>query len=303
MRRAVCFFLSLFLMLGLTACSRLEDLDFNKIMDQIFASDDRPARPIIQTSPSDSGDGGKDSAPKAEEPVIPDHSGASEPAEPDPAPAEDPAAAPSESPDPAPADPVGGTVTASHSDATFFGPGEFFHFQPKGISGAYACTYESEDPDVASVDPDTGKVTAVGPGTTTVNMHVEYNGQYDFACIVRCSWKAEDKPGASGEKPSGSDDEPTLPPAGGGSADTGGVTANRTDVTFFNEGEHFRLVPEGVSGVYEVDYSSADPDVAMVDEISGVVTAVGPGTTTVTMHVECDAGQFDLDCVVRCSVS
>ncbi len=135
MRRAVCFFLSLFLMLGLTACSQLEDLDFNKIMDQIFASDDRPARPIIQTSPSDSGDGGKDSAPKAEEPVIPDHSGASEPAEPDPVPAEDPAPAPSESPDPAPADPGGGTVTASHSDATFFGPGEFFHFQPKGISG------------------------------------------------------------------------------------------------------------------------------------------------------------------------
>ena len=89
---------------------------------------------------------------------------------------------------------------------------------------------------------------------------------------------------------------------GGGSADTGGVTANRTDVTFFNEGEHFRLVPEGVSGVYEVDYSSADPDVAMVDEISGVVTAVGPGTTTVNMHVEY-SGQYDFACIVRCSWS
>lgn len=302
MKRITCFFLSLTLVLSLTACSRLEDLDFNKIMDQIFASDDRPARPIVQTAPSGSGEGDTDSTPKAEEPVIPSHTALPDPAEPDQT---TPDAPPEPAPagDPEPAGSGGGTVTASHADATFFGPGEFFHFQPKGISGVYACTYESEDPDVASVDQDTGKVTAVGPGTTTVSMHVEGNGsQYDFECIVRCSWK-EDKPGDSTEKPAQSDDEPAPPPSGAAGSGTGGITASHTDVTFFNEGEHFRLVPEGVSGVYAVDYSSADPNVAMVDEISGVVTAVGPGTTTVSMHVEGNGGQYDFDCVVRCSIS
>lgn len=297
MKRAACLFLSLLLVLGLTACKSLEDLDFNKIMDRIFASDDRPARPIVQTAPSSGKDGG--GTTKAEEPVIPDHSGDPSPAQPDQT-GPDPAPGPDPEPAPPPVAPGTGDVTASHSDATFFGPGESFRFLPKGLSGTYACTYEVEDPEVASVDQETGRVTAVAPGTTTVSMHVEAGGQYDFECIVRCNWKAEDKPPKSDPK---SDAEPAPPPSGDTGSGAGGVTANRTDVTFFNEGEHFRLVPEGVSGVYEVDYSSADPTVAMVDEISGVVTAVGPGTTTVTMHVECDAGEFDLDCVVRCSVS
>lgn len=307
MKRTTCFLLSLALVLGLTACKSLEELDFNKIMDEIFASDDRPARLIVQGAPSDSEDGDTDSAPKAEEPAIPSHTDLPQPAEPDQtAPDSPPDSTPDSAPaaDPEPAESGGGTVTASHTDATFFGPGEFFHFQPKGLSGVYACTYESGDPDVASVDQDTGKVTAVGPGTTTVSMHVEGNGgQYDFECIVRCSWKEEDKPGDSTDRPAQSDAEPAPPPSGAAGSDTGGITASHTDVTFFNEGEHFRLTPQGVTGVYEVDYSSADPGVAMVDEISGVVTAVGPGTTTVTMHVECEGGQYDLECVVRCSIS
>lgn len=78
------------------------------------------------------------------------------------------------------------------------------------------------------------------------------------------------------------------------------ITASHTDVSLKAEGETFRLSPQGVTGIYACSYTSADPSVAAVDELTGEVTAAAPGTTTVTMHVECEAGQFDLECIVRC---
>ena len=81
------------------------------------------------------------------------------------------------------------------------------------------------------------------------------------------------------------------------------VTASHEDATLLSPGESFRFLPVGAGGVYAAEYTIGDESVATVDSSNGKVTAVGPGTTTVTMHVECDAGQFDLDCVVRCSVS
>ena len=59
------------------------------------------------------------------------------------------------------------------------------------MEGVYALTYTSADPSIATVN-EKGLVSAVAPGTTTVSVHVEGDGgPYDFSCIVRCNWKAE----------------------------------------------------------------------------------------------------------------
>lgn len=265
--------------------------------------------------------GDSDSAIKAEEPVIPpqtisspedsneaDGSGepstdesdiSSVPANQEPVVSGEPILPPEETPTE--------TIEPSHTDITFFGPGESIKFIPKGISGTYSCTYATENESIASVNQETGKVTAVGPGTTTVSMHVEYNGQYDFSCIVRCNW-SEDK-------------EPTLPPddnkrieqvvnpktedsksdstkpAAKESAD-GLISANYTDATFFNPKEHFTLLPVGIDDA-DCIYTSANPEIVTVDD-KGVVRAVAPGTTTVTMTVDGGGTEYIFECIVRC---
>ena len=82
-------------------------------------------------------------------------------------------------------------VRASHSDVTLKAAGNSFTLQVEGVEGVYALTYTSADPSIATVN-EKGQVTAVAPGTTTVSVHVEGDGgPYDFSCIVRCNWKAE----------------------------------------------------------------------------------------------------------------
>ena len=248
-------------------------------------------------------------APQAEEPeiltkpVVPDYS----------QPAAEPAPSTPEQPEQgAPAQPAAADVTPSHTDVTFFGAGESFRYLPKGVSGIYACSYASEDGKIASVDPDTGTVTAVGPGTTKVSMHVEYNGQYDFTCVVRCNWKDDGKQDAgktgtpSGKQPD-RDGEPVLPPAEKPSAkpeqpaSVDGISASHSDATFFNPKEHFRLLPKGAGDDCTVSYSTSNADVASVDKQTGTVTAVGPGTATVTMVVDCGGSEYSFACIVRCN--
>ena len=83
--------------------------------------------------------------------------------------------------------------------------------------------------------------------------------------------------------------------------DKTGITASHTDVTLFSEGETFTLSARDVPGIYACTFTSADETVAAVDEKLGTVTAAAPGMTTVTMHLECESGQYDFDCIVRCS--
>ncbi len=93
----------------------------------------------------------------------------------------------------------GASVTASHTDVTLKAAGDSFRLTPKGITGVYAAEYASADPAVATVAED-GTVTAVAPGTTTISMHVEGNGnQFDFTCIVRCAWKEQASGGDQAE--------------------------------------------------------------------------------------------------------
>ena len=81
------------------------------------------------------------------------------------------------------------------------------------------------------------------------------------------------------------------------------VMSSHKDVTLFSAGETFRLTVWDSNGKDPdtCTYTSADPSVAAVDEGGGEVTAVAPGTTTVTAHVTYGDEAQDFDCIVRCS--
>ena len=279
-------FAAVLLILLLTGCSKEKLVEKGvNLLDEMFTVNlPGESAPPDKDSPSAGPSGDRQvpeepHSPGAVEPTIPDHS----PSSPEPAPAE-PAA-----PDPEPSLPdSAGPITPSHTDITFFGPGESFQYTPKGTSGTYACTYTSDDEAIAAVDSNTGRVTAVGPGTTKVKMHVECNGQYDFECIVRCNWKKEDP-------------EPTLPdePA---EAPASGITASHSDVTFFNPKEHIKFLPEGAGDGIVCTYTTGDAQIASVDA-SGVITAVGPGKTTVTMTLDAGGTEYQFECIVRCNWS
>ena len=70
------------------------------------------------------------------------------------------------------------------------------------------------------------------------------------------------------------------------------VRASHSDVTLKAAGNSFTLQVEGMEGVYALTYTSADPSIATVNE-KGLVSAVAPGTTTVSVHVEGDGGPYD----------
>lgn len=194
MKKLIAMLLALTILLSLTACDALSKLKGG-------GKDPDPVEAKEPEIPGTSAPSGNDTPPVQEyDPTMDkDPTG---PAESDPGPGETPAGGEDGGNDP------DMTVTASHSDVTLFSAGETFTMSARGVSGTYACSYTSKDAAVAEVDGKTGVVTAVAPGMTTVSMHVECEaGQFDFDCIIRCRWEA---------------DEPSLPedPAGGGTSQT-----------------------------------------------------------------------------------
>lgn len=184
MKKITALLLTLAMLLSLTACS----ISFlNRETNN--NADAKPESPAVQPEePSVPAGDGDDIA--AVEPEIPDDK--PDTLLPDPEGEEEEPDAPEEASD----------ITASHKDVTLFSAGETFTFSAQGVPGIYACTFASADESVAAVDENLGTVTAVAPGTTTITMHLECeSGQYDFKCIVRCSWKAEEAPPASTDKP------------------------------------------------------------------------------------------------------
>lgn len=199
MKKLTAILLALVLLLGLTGC---EDA-ISKLLYQSGKDDPDAVQAQEPDIPGTTPPGG-DAAP--EEPTesgVPDD--AVEPAEPQPGTEEPSSGEEGEKEDGKKPD---GGVAASHSDVSLFSAGETFTLSARGVSGIYAGSYVSADPEIASVDELTGEVTAVSPGTTTVTMHVECEaGQFDFDCIVRCRWEAED-PGLPG---AGTEETPETP--------------------------------------------------------------------------------------------
>lgn len=94
-------------------------------------------------------------------------------------------------------------------------------------------------------------------------------------------------------------DETSAPEKENDKKQDDGIAASHSDVSLFYAGESFKLLPKNVTGVYACTYASADETIVTVDK-EGKITAVAPGITTVTMHLECSEGQFDFQCIVRC---
>ena len=155
---------------------------------------------------------------------------------------------------------------------TFFSPGEQFSLAVKGAPEDADITYSSADPSVATVS-DRGVITAMGSGTTTITVYV--GGRDPLSCIVRCNLDS------SAEAPDGS------------------YSISHSDVTMSLMGEYFklRLLDSNGDAVSGVSWSSGDSSICTVD-VSGVVTAAGSGTTTVSTTY----GGSTYQCIVRCNL-
>ena len=165
-------------------------------------------------------------------------------------------------------------LSLNNVDMTFFSPGEQFSLQVKGAPEDADITYTSADPSVATVS-DKGLITAMGSGTTTVTVSV--GGRDPLECIVRCSLSE------SVEDPSAA----------------GTYRISHSDVTMSLMGEYFklRLLDGNGDAVSGVSWTSGDSSVCTVDA-SGVVTAAGKGTTTVSTTY----GGATYQCIVRCNL-
>ena len=125
--------------------------------------------------------------------------------------------------------------------------------------------YESSDPRVAEVS-DTGVLTAVASGRAIITIRC---GDVSAQCAVTC---------IISETTTDPEDEFAL---------------NRDDITFNAAGETWRLY-DGSIGLTLIKWTSDDEKVATVE--NGLVTAVGPGITTIYAEYE----NKELRCVVRC---
>lgn len=110
---------------------------------------------------------------------------------------------------------------------------------------------------------------------------------------------APEDSGEPEEAPDADDGEPETP-AEDTAPEKDPVRASHSDVTLKAAGNSFTLKVEGMEGVYAATYTSADPAIATVDE-NGLVTAVAPGTTTVSVQVEGNGTTYDFSCIVRCN--
>ena len=117
------------------------------------------------------------------------------------------------------------------------------------------CTFESSNPDVATIDPETGKITAVGVGTATLTVTTQNNKK--GTCVVN-----------------------VLP-----APESVSVAQSEINVGL---GERSKVVvgqyPEGT--MCSFSYKSGDEAIATVDEKTGAITtkAVGSVDVVVTSH-------------------
>lgn len=133
--------------------------------------------------------------------------------------------------------------------------------------------YSSSDESVATVNQQ-GKIMAVGGGTAEITASC---GEFSASCVVTCDFaRAEDNQTADAKAPALSSE----------------------DMTFTYPNQQATLLVTNVPDEAETLFSSSDESVATVSS-SGVITAVGSGTATVTVQV---MGQ-SLECIVRCSLN
>lgn len=118
---------------------------------------------------------------------------------------------------------------------------------------------------------------------------------------------APEPPAGQGEEPKVPEQSPdaseeTQTPEESGEDDAAVERISHEDVTLRAAGDSFRLTVWDSNGNAPdaCTFTSADPAIAEVDEAGGEVTAVAPGTTTVTAHVKFGDKETDFSCIVRC---
>lgn len=158
-------------------------------------------------------------------------------------------------------------------------------------------TYASMDESIATVNEE-GRVTAVSEGETTI---VVICGSQKIECPVTVNYTVEEttEP-VSTEETQDTDAiaevEETTAPAETTAALASDVVLKlkKTDITFGRAGVYVDLQLDCSLNADQVEWSSANPNVASVKD--GAVTAVGPGITTITVKY----GDQTATCIVRC---
>lgn len=150
--------------------------------------------------------------------------------------------------------------------------------EPKPANTTDKITFQSSNENVVTVS-DTGTITAVGGGEAVITVTC---GDVTAECKVKCSFDAITEPTT----------QPTEPPV---EVPAGFVLKlNRKDFTLSKEGETHTLFKE-TDGVKpsDITWTSADPDVAIVED--GKVIGVNYGDTTITATI----GDQTASCIVR----
>lgn len=160
-------------------------------------------------------------------------------------------------------------------------------------------TYASLDESIATVNEE-GRVTAVSEGETTI---VVTCGSQRIECPVTVNYTVEEttEPTA-GEVNTTEETQEETQPETETVAETVAVVdtdvvlkLKKTDITFGRGGVYVDLELDCSLTAEQVEWSSANPNVATVK--NGAVTAVGPGITTITVKY----GDQAATCIVRCN--
>lgn len=168
-------------------------------------------------------------------------------------------------------------------------------------------TFTSMDETIATVNEE-GRVTAVAEGSTSIVISC---GTQRIECPVTVDFTPEETTAPSSEAvisdgstdaeaTDGNQEETTEAPAET-FAETTAPASNvvlklkKTDITFIRAGVYVDLLLDCDLTPDQVEWKSANPNVASVK--NGAVTAVGPGITNITVTY----GDQTVTCIVRCS--
>ena len=215
------------------------------------------------------------------------------PAVPPTEPTNDPTTVPTTAPTGEPTDPTTNPTTAPTTEVTVpcegltlrvprieldtAGGTAAIHVSANPVDTTDPITFVSSDESVAKVDA-AGNVTAVGNGQATVTITC---GKFHVDCVVVVNVPTEPT-----TEPTTAPTEPTTEPAVE-------FKLNRKDITMFKAGETWDLY-DGKLPLTTITWTSDDESVATIK--NGIVTAVGPGVTTVY-------GEYEgkkVKCVIRC---
>ena len=147
--------------------------------------------------------------------------------------------------------------------------------------------YTTSDENVAIVT-NSGQITAVGGGTATITVTC---GTVTRQVTVTCTVESTSAPTSEPTNPPTS--EPTEPPT----TAPAGFRLNRDDFTMFSKGEQWDVYDGSSVGRDNITWTSNDENVCTVSR--GIVTAVGPGNTTIVAEYQ---GQ-KLTCIVRVRIT